>query len=233
MPNDIAIRPCGKGKSFFNFISDYWKASDGNDKAFHRICSLMRKMNAQNIIIEKYGTFVDEEAEEEKESLQESLKAKLSFDIFRFTFLRKEINKLDEISFLGRDNFLGNVILVNLQRPDGYWTSYILKSIITFPNKDGSSGLLNNYLHVINDFDLEVGVGDKKNFKYKIKGSYFTQQNGITSVCAHSCLKMLINNSKKTEKDFITTKYINKELDFSYDEIPEKGLNLRPRPNNT
>lgn len=73
--------------------------------------------------------------------------------------------------------------------------------------------LLNNYLHIINTFNCEVDTGNNEIKKFKITGTFFCQQNSVTSVCAHAALCMTLNN---VGKDIITPEDINKDIGIDH-----------------
>jgi hypothetical protein len=56
--------------------------------------------------------------------------------------------------------------------------------------------------------------GIKKN--YRINGSFFCQQNQLTSVCAHASLLMTINNMNLASLPMISAEYINKILGIDH-----------------
>ena len=49
----LTFRNVSIGNSFFSFIYEFWYARQkSNNRAFHRLCSLMRKMEAKTAIVE-------------------------------------------------------------------------------------------------------------------------------------------------------------------------------------
>jgi hypothetical protein len=112
--------------------------------------------------------------------------------------------------------FLGYVIIVNIAfGGSAYWT-YIFEAVtrelsISIP---GGRWLPqpNFYLHVKNRFPCTVGATRN----YSLVGSYFSQQNEITNVCAHACAVMMLANCPFT-KDIVAAETLNEILGFNHD----------------
>lgn len=214
------------GKSLFDFKSRYWKSNFGNDRSIHRLCDLMRKMDVKRVIIEKYQEhFLDNDIKNELDNLEDVLEKNLKYEIARFTFIRADISFMDEIDKIQNNDFLASVILINLelserlkhiyapeeeeQKKWNGWVSYIFKGIVKRPCIKEKT-VLNNYIHILRDHKCEVSLNEVKTKRFEIRGTYFCQQNRITSVCAHACLCMIVNNMDS--QPYITTHYINEVL---------------------
>jgi len=52
--------------------------------------------------------------------------------------------------------------------------------------------------------------------EFEIEGVYFTQQDGMTTVCAHSALTIAVNNAPLIPDKFITPEEMNKSLGFDH-----------------
>jgi len=60
-------------------------------------------------------------------------------------------------------------------------------------------------------------------FQFVVSGSFFSQQNGITNVCAHAALRWLLNNLPERAESIITYEDINEMLGI--DHITKKADN--------
>ena len=189
------IKTTTRGRSNFTLISTYWKAKeDTNDRAFHRLCSLMRKMDAKRVVVEKLRGNEYKIAEERK-ALKGYFKQTIDTEVYRFTFVLKSISKVEELKDLPDDKYLASAIIFNFINPtNNKWHSYLHSAIVTIPKKKNKF-LLNNYIHAKKEFTCEIKGNDNKKHFFKITGTYFCQQNNITSVCAHAALCMTINNN--------------------------------------
>lgn len=169
------LRPTGKGHSFFSFISDYWLAKDsGNNRAFHRLCTLMRKMDSQRAVVEELMPN-DSEFVDEKLALEKHFEQKLDVSAFRFTFLSKDIAKIGDVKSLDNENFLASAVLLNIKKPDGNWHSYLQKAIVCQPRLTKTT-LLNNYIHVYKEFDCSLNISDGETHSFKINGTFFQRE---------------------------------------------------------
>lgn len=258
---------CRGNFSFYRMINSIWEDRDSNNRALHRMCSLMRKMGAKTVVIEDLNLDDDEEIKEEYISLRDSIadighdevtrifkKFSHNFDFYsikKITFINKEINenikelvKFQEVIDNFKDNdFLGYAIIINakwtyIAEPDDsnesnlyLKKSYILRAVVQTPFNicqgicdevqndyieciSGRIPVYNTYYHVAREFACAIGNKNKTIKSYKLKGTYFSQQNGITSVCAHSALKMLLNNMQDgSQNGLITTAEVNNKIE--------------------
>lgn len=69
MYNNPIIRDCSAGRSFYKLVDDLWKDPESYNRVFHRLCSLMRKVKAETVIIEHLNEGDDNEVEERKKSI--------------------------------------------------------------------------------------------------------------------------------------------------------------------
>jgi len=226
MPSDKypLLRLTRKGHSFFDLISEFGKSEDSRwDRAFHRLCSLMRKMAAQNVVIEQIEDY-SPNLREEKAALDTYYGKDIKFEVFRFTFLLANISTLAAVGDLKNRSFLASATLINFTDQNDRWHSYLQEAIVCRPQISGRL-LLNNYVHIRNDFNCSVNFSKKETRSFKINGTFFCQQNAVTSVCAHASLCMLINNMNAQK--MITTEWINKilEIDHIKKRVSTEGLN--------
>jgi hypothetical protein len=109
---------------------------------------------------------------------------------------------------------LSSSIIVNFKDPKKDWNSYLFSAVVTIPKiknypELGDLPLLNNFIHIRRTFKREVSISEDQKFEFAITGSFFCQQNSVTSVCAHASLCMTLNNMDLKE-GLITPEDINK-----------------------
>ena len=219
MPTPPNIVPCD---SFFRIIDNYWGDKfTSNRRPIHRLCSLMRRMGAKVIIEEYLFEGDDHELDEEREALAKYFKEPVSLDgSVKLTFVVKDLT-IDQINKLRATFILGYVIIVNGRCKAKPNFSYILRSIIRIPKKEHTNPIIkksyslpipNNYYHIRKIFKCQVGSKI-----YKILGTFFSQQNTFTSVCAHSAIKMIINNIPNLS--LVTSEFINNIISVDHNKL--------------
>jgi len=197
-------RPAEKGESFFEFVREFC-LDEGRgirqNRALHRLCSLMRKMEVETVVVEELPLSHTSVARETS-ALQSVYSNAVDIKAHRFTFLSQKITKAKEALQLPDRSFLSSAVLINFTPHSGDPYSYLFRAVVALPRYkhiiDGKSYyslLLNNYFHIYKTFDCEVGVdnGDETH-RFTITGTVFHQQNGVTSVCAHAAVCMAVNN---------------------------------------
>lgn len=226
------VRPISPGNSFFTFISDFCEDEASGvaaNRAFHRLCSLMRKMKVASVVIENDLANIDTETlNSELAALRTYYgKDKVEIKVQRFTFVDVPIDVPIKLRELKDQNFLSSCILINFRENEGRWISYIFQAYVTMPRTnykgceigneiEAQLPLMNNYLHVMKSFSCAVAIGKNKIHTYNIKGTFFCQQNTVTSVCAHAAICMAVNNMKAEGIKFVTPEDINGILDIDH-----------------
>jgi hypothetical protein len=222
---------------FFDFIERVW--SGGNPATLHRVCTLMRKMDAKWLI--------EEELKENPELLSEFDAVKIrcgqhtQCKAMRYSFLA-DLPSGDWRHPDARKRMLAYVILVTLTFPQPHFPAnmnqrertYIYEAVVTLParhikeagEKVSKKPVTNYYHHCYNAFKTTIGT-ENDFVRFEIIGTYFAQQNAFTSVCAHACIQMAVNNSPvltlKRRKKKLTSERINKMLGINH-QTPEKRV---------
>ena len=221
------VTPCHSGTPgysfYFDLIKRLWKDCKA-EGAIHRLCSLVRKMGAV--------TLLEEELELNKEILQEFQDVEARIDekladapkAIRLSFFAAPCDEKDWRA-LPEESFLGYAIILSLQLPAGNAIvknknltsrlAYVLEAVTRPPCRvtrgpDGdisARGVTNYYVHCHRRFETTIGTPDD-NKKHSVVGTFFCQQNGLTHVCAHAALRMILN----TAKDLVNHKVTNREL---------------------
>lgn len=194
------LKPVEPGHSFFRLIYDYCleeRYQPCINRALHRLCSLMRKMNAKTVVIEDIESSCSE-IKDECLAIKAYYSRNIKIRAHKFTFLNKEIKNLKEIPQLKDSSFLSSALIINFTDRNGKWKSYLFKAIVSIPEINyaefGTIPLLNYYLHIYKTFRCKVSISEYDIHEFNIIGTFFCQQNSVTSVCAHASLCMTINN---------------------------------------
>jgi hypothetical protein len=240
--SNIEIVSMKKGCSLFTFIETYCKGEISGlspNKAFHRLCSLMRKMDAKTVVVETLDKDFPEVSKEYK-AISEYYEKDVEFQALRFTFLLPDLRiDKDKIETLENNHFLASAIVINFDKikdpvkPDEIigWYSYLFSAFVTIPKINGVVPLLNNYVHVFRTFNREVSFVERvPSRKYSITGTFFCEQNAVTNVCAHASLCMILNNMDRGD-EILTSEDINKIVGVNHtsksntDRLARNGLN--------
>ena len=137
-------------------------------------------------------------------------KAIASRECYKFYFFSEKICSLDEIISLSDDALMGYCVLMgfcNLHidhviRKENNGLNFIpyVSECISFIKARRSV----NY--IINDHTWNIKINDNL---FKLKGNFFTQQNGITNCCAHASIKMAL---KGYASEVVTDRQINESF---------------------
>jgi hypothetical protein len=208
--------------SLFDFVQVHClseEAGTSHNIAVHRLCSLMRKMNVQGAVVETLT--VDHPVVcEECEAINRRLRHDVDKKLYRITFLAKQLSNLNDLQSFNDDEFLAVAYIINFEKPHFGWISYLFQAVVTVPSMSRGVGprlpLLNNYLHAFRPYQGEVILSDNERAQFNVSGTYFFQQNGMTSVCAHASLCMVLNNMN-ISAEAITPEDINKIIGVDHD----------------
>jgi len=156
------------------------------------------------------------ELEEESVAVKEVLKQNIEFSARRFSFFKKPTN-LEFLTYLTDKDYLGYAIFIEIKVP-GRVYHYVYESVLIEPaftdeNLPGYSNeaLQDRYLHCCGKYTAWVGTK-----RFKIRGSFFSQQSGITNVCAHAALRWVLNNFPDRAEEIITSEDINRVLKINH-----------------
>jgi len=212
------LQLCTPRFSFFELIDSIWSGS--NNQPMHRFCTLMRKMNARS--------FVQEDLELNNELLDEKYMAsvhcgsEVELSAIRLTFFASCPDSAEWVNEndLPDDHLLGYAIIVTIKVPSKDRTpTFMLEaivrppSVVVLPPNDiiFIQPITNYYLH--NSCVSETILGTEQSHRaLKLPGSFFSQQNEMTSVCAHAALRTAINSSPCLNAAKLTNRQINDSL---------------------
>ena len=136
------------------------------------------------------------------------------------------------------DHILGYAVIVTLRLPNNNLRTFLLEAITRghivsykLRQKAFTFEVPNYYVHNSRIHKTCLGTNNSYNRIFPIKGTFFTQQNDLTSVCAHAALRMAVNSSTflvnniktKLGNDKLTNKYINEVLGLDFSS-PEKSV---------
>jgi len=215
-----------EGNSNFQLIEKLWLSKTRSNRPFHRICTLMRKLDSQSVIIENIDPGHDIVLKETT-ALNTYHENKIIYTIYRISFFNEKIKDDDELKTKRKDiNLLSSIILINYKHEDKFINTYIYSSVICTPFMKTPNGenvnLLNNYTSSSRKFTCSINCANEY-FDFVIYGTYFVQQNTFTSVCAHACLCMTINNMKESSDPIISPEDINIVLGYDHKKNKVQG----------
>jgi hypothetical protein len=201
--------------SFYEFIESIWGEEPSGSDPLHRMGTLLRKMKVASFLQETLE--LNEELQEEEESVSRFLRKQVRLDAMRVTFFdfaaTTNWQKSTEAHLSG--GLLGYAVVVTLNFPDGTQRHYLFEAVVKKPAVINSQGLYNRvvnyYIHNSRAFQTTIGTRDKSK-QLSIEGCFFTQQNGITSNCSHAALRMAVNNSSLLGTKKLTNSAINNRL---------------------
>ena len=222
--------PCGPTTAhsfFFDLTEAKW---DGN-RPLHRLCSLMRKMKVQAYTEEELRP--NPEIEEESSAAATRCGGTVRTTATRYSFFRNNPPS-GNWHDLSESDLLGYAVILRQDLPDGSHRSFVLESVVLPPTiVRGTTGagfsaepVSNYYAHCIRECQTALGTPDDHKL-FKVRGSFFCQQNALTHVCAHAALRMCINSSPTFRLPKLTNRQINDFLGIDHsDQAPGTG---RPR----
>ena len=213
------LKSCDPPFSLYDFIDRLMPGKDVNRNPFHRLCTLMRKMHARSFLEETL--ILNEELRQEKEMLDQKFGGNIEYCATRLTFFCVPTDRLNwqGIIVAFEKYLLAYAVVVNFKLPDGQRISHILEAVVRPPsvviplenNDFFIQPITNYYIHNTRQLMTTIGpVGHSKTLN--ITGSFFTQQNNQTSVCAHAALRMAMNSSFLTSESKLTNQAINSLL---------------------
>ena len=123
--------------------------------------------------------------------------------------------------------FLASAIIINFTDSEGEWHSYLFSSVVAVPKlhnspRYGSFPLMNYYVHAFKVFTRKFVDPDGNAHEFEITGTFFCEQNGYTSFCAHASSCMVINNLNLPNGQSITPQEINNFLKIDFNKMRTK-----------
>jgi hypothetical protein len=176
---------------------------------------------------------LNRELSDEREMLQIHLKSNdVDITAERLTFFASLPGSLEwgEPKQLPESHILGYAVIVKVMEGTQHKVTFMLESVVRSPSvvilpKDEEifiAPISNYYLHNSKSFETILGTQEHSRV-FKMTGSFFTQQNRFTSVCAHAALRTALNSSGMLNVQKLTNRYINDSLELS-DYNPHGGL---------
>lgn len=180
---------CVPPYSFYHdLIGRYWAGGPSEEAGapIHRVCTLARKMGARSLVVEDVLDRVDV-AEEIAHLVEWAQTEEGIVSACAITFLSSGTRRDHEFSAVRTSSIIGQVTLVTFPSAQGPRT-YVYEAIFRLPGKGASNEqLLNNHVPVARE--LTVATRD---VEHRLQAAYFCQQNGVTSICAHSAVRTLV-----------------------------------------
>jgi len=207
------FRCCKAPFSFYRFIEKYCSSTETN-RTLHRIFSLMRKMNAQTVVIEDLAR--KGELDREATAVEVRCGGSVDFKAWRFSFFTCPVT-FDLLPYIHDVDYLGYAIFIDIKLPNATHRHYVYESVITKPsfhtNGISSFGgaLPAHYIHCVRPYSGWIA-----SHRFKISGSFFSQQNGLTHVCANAVLRWVLNTLPERAESIISYEEINQDLQIDH-----------------
>jgi len=165
----------------------------------------------------------------EAKAIEKRCQGPVEFKAWRFSFFACPVT-YDLLMHVSDEDYLGYVIFIRTVLPDTSLRCYIYESVIAEPayHKHGKMPLGNSlpahYTHCIRRYSSWVGKR-----RFTLSGSFFSQQNGLTHVCAHAALRWLLNNIPERVEKIVSYEEINQDLniDHSTNKVGQYGDDLQ------
>lgn len=187
--NSVAFveRSCTRPRySFYHdLIPAYWSSSrrEGETGPLRWICTLARKMGVRSLTIEDARAWPEVKAElDALEAASPGVQGCAS--AVAITFLSRRYTR--NAPAPGTKDVIGQAVVLTYPRPDGPY-SYVFEANFRVPARNRDTGpLMNNYVPMARE--VEVRIRDRQ---HRFAGIYFCEQNGLTTLCAHSALRTI------------------------------------------
>ena len=231
----LQFQSCAPPYSFYELRDRLFEAASTSSEAFHRFLSLMRIVGATAFLEQELSVQEDIELEYEMRSTSSRCHGEVSFKAHRLIFAwidEADAATVDATS-LDDDHFVGYCTIVQLTLPDGMIHTYVFEAIVRPPGRPRFEPKFivrslspYYYFHCTKTFAFEIP--GRKN-PITIQGSFFTQQNKLTHVCAHAAIRIALNSSSAfTSKTKLTNRHINEILGLTF-EKPESFIGTYSR----
>jgi hypothetical protein len=141
-------------------------------------------------------------------ALSDRLKAVAATRNIRLSFFAYPHRTGLKIDVIPEEALLGSALVTMINAPN-YKSSVVSDCVVRCPL------LLNNYVHLQREFTREV-----RGRPFRIQGTYFCQQDGLTGVCAHAAVRMYLANHPRGPRDLPSYEHINRHiLGFDADRV--------------
>ncbi len=183
-------RDCRFPFSFYHqLIPEYWTSTepDGEEGPFRWICTLARKMGVQSLLVEDALGRPDVSAEISGLERSPGSSGSGDCEAVTITYFSARKGKADKASTLPGEHVIAQATIVTFPSSQGR-TSYVFEAMFRMPRHAGTKlPLLNNYVPLATDVEFRW-LGRT----HSTRGIYFCGQNGRTSLCAHSAVRMIM-----------------------------------------
>lgn len=185
-------RACRQPYSFYHdFIKRYWAGgpSEASAAPIHRLCTLARKMSASSFIVEDCLDRAD--VAEEVAHLEALSESEGEVTACAITFLTNGKRRDGDAGKLRSADVIGQVCILTFPTDLGPRT-YIYEAIFRLPCRGpDNEQLLNNHVPIASELEIVL-----RGAPHQFTATYFCQQNGVSSICAHSAVRTLVRTLK-------------------------------------
>ncbi len=205
--------PCKPPFSFYRIIENYSQPAEP-PRTLHRVFSLMRKMNVRTVVVESLTR--EGELDTEANAVEGRCGGLVEFEAWRFSFFACPVT-CGLLLHVDDEDYLGYAIFIRIALPNETHRCYVYEAVIAEPafHIHGSMPLGNSlpcrYIHCARRYTAWV-----EERRFILSGSFFSQQNGLTHVCAHAALRWLLNNIPERIEEIVSYEQINQDLQIDH-----------------
>jgi hypothetical protein len=168
----------------------------------------MRKMGVQTVAVEELSGETGELAIEAA-AISKRCGGCVDLKAWRLSFFASPVHP-QLLPYVSNDDYLGYAVFIAVELPNKEVTPYVYESVIATPSPHiGSVGgrrlaLPTHYVHCVRRYPAWVGER-----RFTLFGSFFSQQNNLTHVCAQASLRWLLNNLPERADSIVSYEDIN------------------------
>jgi hypothetical protein len=208
--------------SFYELATKYFNDHRSRDP-FHQFLCWMRVLGAQSFLEEVLDWKGCAELVYEHAAAVKRSNRSVTLSAHRLSFFKVPANcdwtKETEVH---NDDLLGYAVIVKYEFPDSARV-HVLESVVAWhrATMTGTDPVLeareNYFIHCLRPQKTQVGSLEKSRH-FAVRGSFFSQQNGFTNVCAHAAMRCAINSLAQYTGPKITNEMINQSLNLTFDD---------------
>jgi hypothetical protein len=159
----------------------------------------------------------------ERESMTKRVSSNVRLSAFRLTFFSAGSDGTDCFNKdqLPDESLLGYAVVVKYVFM-GTTLSCIHEAVVRWPAGGNPVSSLpfreNYYIHCVKAHNTKIGT-EGQSRPFTIVGSFFTQANGLTSVCAHGAIRAALNSSRHIEIPKVTNQQIDQSIGIDFTDL--------------
>lgn len=177
---------------FFDLVAVYWKSKASFPAPLHRICTLARLQGAQYVLVRPVRR---EDVDREVTALDAAFGGGGEAEIFSLSFFCGTTHP-SNIAAVQDDALIADIILINfrIRGVEEFTHSYVYEAVSPSPPHESAplKSRVGQNASVLNEGLFRRTIAGRE---FLVRGVYYAQQNGVTNVCAHACLRMAVTSA--------------------------------------